>query len=494
MKILYSKIITVLLISLIALKSNAQKVHVSDIQNNLFENTPFTIIGKVKNNYLIYNQIKKENFISVFNHDMRLVKVILLKVPKNTTKIKFLAYENYTLVLYQYLKKGKVELMASKLNEQAEEINEPLLINLKSETHEKNDYYDIINCENNEFFLVIKKLTHNKTKKEIKTYLYDHTLNLVEDNTISFLMNERNDFFTDIKLSNNGTLIIGRGTRKTDSINIEKFLIFSKVPFIENLNKYEVNFAGFNTSNFVVDIDNYNDKYILNAITNNLNGSGIYSIIYNYKTLEWETNRNIIHNYDNSKLDKKEIIKNVIIIPNNKYLVTTNSILDFGKELSNLNMNKNYNYNLQDVERIVYETIIVNGQTTYNPVRVRDFSTPNYTDINRNNIIKFDSAKVEIPFSFLLDSTGIIKSIIPFIEIQKENITINNKFIYFVNNTIADRKILNYKTLTDSTENTVTALEFKYVALTKYAQQVAPNQVIIPVLQNNFLCFAKLDF
>ena len=99
-------LVFVLVSTVISLSTNAQRILISEPDREDSRRMNFEIIGKMGNNYLIYKNIRGDNFICIYNSEMKLTsKVKHEYLPdERLINVDFFPYADFIYMIYQYQK------------------------------------------------------------------------------------------------------------------------------------------------------------------------------------------------------------------------------------------------------------------------------------------------------------------------------------------------------------------------------------------------------
>ena len=77
----------------------------------------FEIIGKIRNNYIVYKNIRNKYALSVYDNSMKLKQRVDLDfMPDKTLNVDFVAYPDFAYLIYQYQKRSTLYCMAAKID------------------------------------------------------------------------------------------------------------------------------------------------------------------------------------------------------------------------------------------------------------------------------------------------------------------------------------------------------------------------------------------
>ena len=138
----------------------AQVIQYSEPDREDARSLNFEIIGKVAGNVLIYKNSRDLHFIAVYDLNMNLIRKERFGfLPERTRLLSsdFIQYNDFVYFLYQYQFKGNVFAMAVKLDGNAKQIGEPVLLDSTSNLSniENRKIYSFINSEDKQKILAL---------------------------------------------------------------------------------------------------------------------------------------------------------------------------------------------------------------------------------------------------------------------------------------------------------------------------------------------------
>lgn len=198
----------------------AQKISYSEPEREDSRRTEFEIIGRVGGNILVFKNNRSNNFISVYDNEMKLVERVPLDfTDERWINVDFIPYTDYCWMIYQYQRKGIVYCMGVKIDGKAKRLTDPLeLDTTKIGWASSNKIYSTIFSDDKQKIMVFKINSRNPENFLFTTLLFDDQLQLQAKHRMNMAMEERNDYFTDFLLDNEGDLVFGKFIRKGEVI------------------------------------------------------------------------------------------------------------------------------------------------------------------------------------------------------------------------------------------------------------------------------------
>src|SRR6478736_5374451 len=106
--------------------SKSQRIVYSQTDKNDVKTMDYDIIGKMNNHYLIHKNNRNEHNITVYDSEMKVVRVEKLDfLPSKVLSSDILSYKDFFYFFYQCQKKNIVYCMAAKLDGDAKLMGEP---------------------------------------------------------------------------------------------------------------------------------------------------------------------------------------------------------------------------------------------------------------------------------------------------------------------------------------------------------------------------------
>ena len=86
---------------------NAQRILISEPDRDDSRRMNFEVIGKVGNNFLIYKNIRADNFICLYDNEMKMIKKVKHEYlpDERMINVDFFLYPDFVYAIYQYQKK-----------------------------------------------------------------------------------------------------------------------------------------------------------------------------------------------------------------------------------------------------------------------------------------------------------------------------------------------------------------------------------------------------
>ncbi len=473
--------------------------------------TDFEVVGKIGGNFLVYKNNRNDHDICVYDNDMKLKTRVNLDASDRWINVDFIPYSDYFYMVYQYQRRNVVYCEALKMDGNAKQIGSPYTLDTSHIGFSaSNKIYTTINSDDKQKIMIFKINNRNARNFLFTTFLYSNDLSLIGGNRLNMPMEERNDYFTDFLLTNEGDMVFSKFRRNSSgSDQIVKVSIVVKTPDAIDFAVKDVNTKNLILDELKLKIDNTNKRILLNAFfyrQRRGNVEGLYTLI-------WDKNNNL------------QLADTVTVF---------NDELRSMAKSSDANMKMAFNdYYIKNVVTRKDGGYILMGEALYSTSRGNTFNRYNYMGYGSPWMSPMDyywSPMYSSPWSMPwnrygyggMNSTRYFAENIMVLSFNREgglewsNVINKSQYddetdntisyqvmntggeIHFLFNQVerrtpllndqslgADGKIIRNPTLKN--------LDKGYEFMPRFGKQVSSYQMIIPCLYRNYLCFAKID-
>lgn len=492
-------------------KAQAPRIVYTEPEKDDSRRTNFEIIGKLNGNFLIYKANRNDDAICIYDNDMKLKERVKLDFTpdQQLINIDFIAYPDFIYMIYQYQKRSIVHCMAAKLDGNARKMMDPVELDTTQVGFASNNkIYTTINSDDKQSIMVFKINSRNRDNFVFTTLLYNKDLQLRgRKERMPLSMEERNDFFTDFLLTNDGELVFGKFLRQNFNEYITKLSMVIKYPDSAHLSVNNVELDGKILDEIKLKADNTNKRILLNAFYyKQKRGSieGLYSLLWdkaeNKKIREVSSvfNDELRANAKGQDASMKSafndfFLRNIIVRKDGGYLLVTESEYStsrgnafnrwdymgygnpwmspmdyysyspygyYGSPWNRWNNMQNTRYNAENIMLLSFDK---NGSVDWTTVIPKS----QYDD-ESDNMISFQLINTGSEIHFLFNMS------------EKRSMMLNDQSIS------SDGKLTRNPTLKN--------LDKGYEFMTRSGKQVSSRQVIVPCMYRNYLCFAKLEY
>ncbi len=497
------------LLTLFVTSLSAQRINYTEPDRNDSRRTNFEIIGKVGGNILIFKNNRSSNNISVYDNEMKeLNKIDLNFMDERWINVDFIPYNDFAYMIYQYQKKDIVYCAAVKINGEGKRIMDPVVLDTtRINWAASNKIYTTIFSDDKQKIMVLKINSKDPKRFLFTSNLFDGNLNLLSKKQLTLPMEERNDYFTEFLLDNDGGLVFGVYIRKNGSEYVTGLKLVTLQPNSENFLVRDLAGGGKILDEIKLKIDNTNKRYFFTAFyykQKRGNIEGLYSVVFDSKmdsivkstqySFSEELRRQAKGPDANVKLAFNDyFIKNIILRKDGGYLLVNESMYTTTRgnafnRWEYMGWNSPWNSPLN----YYYSPFYGPFGSPFNR-----YNTGQATRYHADNImvLSFDKdGKVEwsnvIPKSQFDDESDALVSYLMLVTGSELHFLFNQnerRSLLLTDQSIGpDGKITRYPTL----KNLDRGVEF----MPRYGKQIGARSVLIPCFYRNYLTFAKVDF
>jgi hypothetical protein len=493
-------------LSVFGMSLQAQRILISEPDKDDSRRINFEIIGKMGNNILIYKNVRSENFICIYDQNMKLVdKVKHTYMPdERLINVDFFAYPDFIYMIYQYQRRNIVHCAAVKLDGNGKRLTDPVELDTTAIGGSANNkIYTALMSEDKQKICLFKINSRNRNRFLITTKLYDDKLELLKKSLLTMNMDERNDYLGEFGMDNEGNLIFSKFYR-TGNESISKAFLVIKRAMEDSFSFYSLNLENRYLDEIRIKVDNYNQRYLLTAFYyNQRRGSidGLYFYAFNKTSGQADFEKTIEFSEDLRREAKGEsnirmafndyFIRNIVIKKDGGFLLDAEAYYTTSRSTA---------WNRWDY---IYGSPFLYPMDYY-------YYSPYYSSwwwrrSNSNQAVRYHADNLVI-FSF--DKNGDLgwNNVIRKEQFDDES---DDKVSYQVMNTggqlhflfnLQERKNLllnDYTLLPDGQINrnpTLKNLDKGHEFMPKYGKQVSAKQFIVPCYYRNYICFAKIDY
>ncbi|HSZ86333.1 MAG TPA: hypothetical protein VK787_09895 [Puia sp.] len=315
------KINLIMLCASVCIQCSAQKIIYSDFEKKDFDRFRFDVIAKHNDRILVYkatyfsspfvihnrqapqlsyanpDQVPNMNNVistassnsilesafSIYDLQMKIVKQIVLPLPKEISVVHFLVYDDYFYMFYQYQRVHTIYCTAAKIDMDGEMMGTPVEMDSTDivDAHYETQIYSVIYSENKKYILALKTGINNNDGYILTNLLFDNNLHLVHK-SVNKISIARLEYLKEFKIDNDGNFVFlgfSQANQQNDGARAALFILQ------DSSDKLLYNFvfpADLYTDDIRLSIDNVNKKYILTSLYSKKPGGnirGLYCII-----------------------------------------------------------------------------------------------------------------------------------------------------------------------------------------------------------------------
>lgn len=497
-----------LLFTILFQSGMAQKIIFSEHRNDESSDINFEVIGKQGNNILVYKNIRWKHVMGVYNEEMKLVSNERLKfMPDKTFNVDFVTYPDHFFMIYQFQRGNVVHCMAVRLGNDGNPVSEPFQIDTsRIGAFADKRIYTVIPSEDRSRILVYKMLRRGDNLTLVPK-VYNNRMELEDSSRHVLSFNERRDVYSELSITNNGSLIFTRGRKRGNQDNIFqlKALIYENES--DTLREEEIPLGEKFIDEVLIKIDNQNRTYILNSLfCNELRGNitGLFTA-----GLSWEKPDEVAtaFNYFPDTLRRKMnnqgeysaafnnvYLRNVILKRDGGFII---NLEDFYMRTTGNNFGRSrydylYNYPYSNYNDYYYYN--PSYYNYYRPFYYRNLSTTHYyydnilaLSINNKFSVDWNTLLVKKQGDVETDNFLSFSNIITggeihylFMEAERRNQVVINYGLS------GSGMLTRYGTLKGNSSG--------YSFMPRLSRQVSASQVVLPCMYRGYIAFALVDF
>jgi hypothetical protein len=468
--------------------------------------TNFEIIGKFNDNFLIFKNNNSASAVSIYDAEMKLQqRVPLTFMPDRYINVDFVAHPDFFYIIYEYQKKSIVHIAAVKLNDKAQPIGQPIELDTTQVGFASNNkIYTTAISEDKQRIMIFKINSKDPKNFMFTTFLYDGDLQLIDRHRMYLQMEEKNEFFTDFLLDNQGTLLFGKYLRSGSNDYVSRVSVVTKGPKADSFAIKDIGSGDRILDEIKMKVDNNNNAYIISGFyykQRRGNIDGLYTVTWDKATNSRVQEKVTVFSDELRALAKSTdasiktafndfFIKNIITKRDGGYLLVSESLYTTSRG----NMYNRWDY--------------MNPAYGYGPGFYSPYYSPYYNPWARNYgnyATRFHAENIMV-LSFDKEGNLQWSNVIPKSQFDDETENListelvnTGGELHFLFNLYERRNmLLNDQSV--SPEGRVTRyptlhnLDRGYDFMPRYGKQVSSFESVIPCLYRNYLCFAKVDF
>lgn len=503
------RIFIVALISLLAAGSlNAQKITYSEPEREDNRRTNFDIIGRVGQNILVFKNNRADYDISVYDNDMKLRQRVNLDGSDDRwINVDFIPYPDHVWMIYQYQRRNIVYCMGVKLDENAKPLADPIEIDTsRISWTTDNKIYNTIFSDDKERIMVFKINNRNRNNFLFTTMLFDASLNLQAKHNMTIPMEERNDYFTDFLLDNEGGMVFGKYTRKGNDY-ITNLQVVTKATYARDFSILDLETGDRILDEVRVKVDNINKRYLFSAFfykQRRGNIEGLFTVVYDKNTASVAKKVSATFSDElraqakgpdaNLKLAFNDFfIRNMIMRRDGGFLLIAESMYTTSRGSAFNRWNyMGWNNPWMNPMNYYYSPFYSpwnspwnrygSGQATrYHAENILVISFDGNGNIEWSNVIpksQFDDEGDALISHYIMNTGAELHFL--FNQYERRTLLLSDQSIG------PDGKITRYPTLKN--------LDRGYEFMPRFGKQIAARTVVMPTLYRNYITFAKIDF
>ena len=505
-------IVILVLINTLSLTVQAQKIFYSEPDRNDQKTLSFDVVGKLNNHYLVYKNFKADNYISVYDNDMKLVENVNLDfVPDKVAGTDLLIYKDQFYLFYQFQKRSTAYCMAAKIDGNGKIIGDPIELDTTHVTsYSSNRIYNIVNSEDKQHIMVFKINSKNQDRYILTTSIFTSDLKLQNKSRVSIEMPDRSDFLSEFGLDNASTLVFIRASGTSDNDEIKSLSLITKDASADTVSYYNLDVNDMYLDDPKIKIDNVNKNFLVTSFYSKIkrgNIDGLFCALWDKQESKLAYKTNTIFSDEIRNNAKSEgspkyafndfYIQNILMRKDGGFAIAAESVYS---------SSRGSNYNRWDY---------LYGSPYMRPYDYYYYSSPFYNSYyypwsrwgpySSYQVNRYYADNIAI-LSF--DSTANVRWTNVIHKSQYDDYTDNfigygtlndgSKFHFLFNELEKRTLLLSEQTITPDGEidrtPTLHNLSKDYQFMPRYAKQVSSHELVVPCQYRNYICFAKIEY
>jgi len=486
----------------------AQRIFYSNPEQDDGRRTNFEIIGKVGGNILVFKNNRNLDVISVYDNNMKLIdRVPQDFLPEKYVNVDFVQYPDFFYMVYEFQRKNIVHCSAVKMDGNGKKIGEPVDLDTSQVSSSNNKIYNTIFSEDKEHIMVFKINSKNPKNFMFTTFLFDKQLGLIDRHRINITMEEKNEMFTNFSLDNDGQLVFAKFQKSNSSGDyISKVSMITKASLADTFAIRDVGTNDRVLDEIKIKVDNNNKRYILTGFyykQKRGNIEGLYTMVWDKSTDTKLKETVTVFNEELRSVAKSSeanlkmafndfFIKNIIVKKDGGYLLVSESEYTTTRGSAFNRWDYMYGYNPW-ISPIDYYSPFYNPYspwnrygygntpTRYNAENILVLSFDKDGNLEWSNVIpksQYDDDSDNLISHHIVNTGGELHFL--YNQYERRTLLLSDQSIS------PEGKLTRYPTLRN--------LDKGYDFMPRYGKQISSNQILIPCLYRNYLCFAKIDF
>ncbi|HEY0677572.1 MAG TPA: hypothetical protein VGD17_04765 [Chitinophagaceae bacterium] len=489
----------------------AQKINYSEPEREDGRRTNFEIIGKIDGKYLIFKNNRSDNSISIYNNEMKVEKRENLDfMPDRWINTDFIAYPDFAYMIYQYQKKNVVHCSMVKIDGSGKPMGEPIDLDTTQVGFAANNkIYTTLVSDDKQKIMIFKINSRNQKNFLFTTLLFDNNMKLIVDKQrFGLAMEERNDYFTDFLLDNDGDLVFGKLVRGNSGNYITKVSLVTKPAGADSFTIRELSTGDKMLDEVRIKIDNSNKRYLFTGFyykQRRGNIEGLYAAnwdkatrsLYNETFITFSDELRTLAKSSDANLKmafNDYFINNIITKKDGGFLLVSESqyTTSRGGGFNRWDYMRWNNPWLSPVDYYYYSPFYsslyspwnrwsATIPTRYHSENIMILSFDKDGKVLWSNVIpksQFDDESDNLISHQIMNTGGELHFL--FNQYERKNLLLSDQSVG------PDGKITRYPTLKN--------LDKGYEFMPRHGKQVSAWEMIVPCLYRNYLCFAKVEF
>lgn len=494
------------------ISAEAQRISYSEIDKDDYRQMNFEIIGKVGGNIHVYKNFKSRNEITVFDNSMQVKeKVRLEMLPERVNNVDFVAFPEHYYMFYQFQKRNLVTYAAMKLDANGKMLSDPIILDTSHvDGGSEIKVYSMVYSENRQRILVYKINRRSERFFTLTTLLYDRDLSLVRKSAASTQLPTKEGVFGEFTLDNDGDLAFGRSTQSSSREFVTHYHLMVKRAEADTLQVSEITGRDYTIDEIRLRPDNYNKRFLLTSFYHAQrrgNIDGLLSYIWDKKTGRQLASYRFPFN-DTLRQDARSDNSSLKLAFNDYFIRQLLPTRDGGYAVVAELYYTSSRGNAWNRWDYIYGPGYGFNPYSYYPM-LSPYNQWRWADpwnrwggnnmvrhVSENIMIFYFSPQGRLEWSNTVrkrqfdDNSDILLSYLLF--------NTGGEIRFLFNQLERREQILNSVTINPEgrlkRDPTLKGLDRNYEFMPKYGKQIGLREIVMPCMNRNYICFAKLDF
>ncbi|MEO8403419.1 MAG: hypothetical protein ABI480_02450 [Chitinophagaceae bacterium] len=487
--------------------ASSQKIVYSEPEKDDTRRLDFEIVGKINGNLLIYKNIRNRNWIAILDNDMKQIGKAdqdYLPDNDNVINVDFFPYSDFCYMIYQYRKRNIIHCVAAKIDGMGHKIGDLMELDTTQVNFGADSkIYSVVTSEDKSKIMVFKINSRNKKLYAITSLLLDDKLVLQKKSRLLMDMDDRDDYLSEFQLDNDGDLIFSKFNRINNE-NIGDLYFVVKFAQADSFMIKQIGIDKTYLDEIRIKPDNYNKRFFLTSFyykqrRGNVDGYYFYvwdkvagkSIIEDTVTFSEDLRREAKGNANTKGAFNDYFIRNIINKKDGGFIIASEAYYTTSRG----NAWNRYNY--------LYGSPFLRSYDYY-------YYSPYYNSYywnrwNDNQSVRYQAENIAI-LSFTPDAKREWSVVINKDQYDDQTddmisyqIMNTGGELHFLFNQMEKRvNLMNDFSLEPEGKirrnPTLKNLDKGYDFMPKFGKQVSARQIIIPCLNRNYICFAKIEY
>ena len=426
---------------------------------------------------------------------MKLVnKVEMDFVPDKIANPEIILYKDHFNFVYQYQEGNIVNCMAAQIDANGKIIDAPVTLDTTSINFSMNKrIYNVLYSEDKQK-IMIYRISNKADTTYITCSLFNEQLKLLDKFSMLVHMQAQSDFLTEIVLDNSGSIAFVKGNN-SDINKAQNISLVVKNSYDNNINTYSLDVGKIYLNDVRIKADNLNNRFLITGFflkQRKGNIDGLYCAIWNKNSDQITVSKQIAFNDQLKNNAKAQASSNAAF--NDYYLQNIIVYKDGGFAVISESAYKANHGNYDGWTDDLFNATEWYGQTySFSPTRNNSIGIDYFA--NNITLMSFDSI-ANIEWSAVIPKNQYGRDTYNFISYGTYQTPDEINFLF--NEASKKSTAMQYLKVNASGDvalnPTLKKLDRNYSCMPRFAKQISGNEVLIPCLYKNNLCFAKIEF